>query len=76
MKIFLKKEVCESYEQCIGPRFGYKTRAFGLGLKIKIISLFNLFLQLFMGSTALFDIIHELHCTMSTNFYLYLQYFQ
>ena len=29
-----------------------------------------------MGPTALFDTIHELHCTISTNFYFYLQYFQ
>ena len=45
-------------------------------LKIKIILLFNLFLLLFMTSTALFDTIYGSHCTISTNFYLYLQYFQ
>ena len=40
--------------------------------KIKIISLFSLFLLLFVGLTVLFDTIHEPHCTISTNFYLYL----
>ena len=29
-----------------------------------------------MGLTALFDTIHRSHCIVSTNFYLYLQYFQ
>ena len=29
-----------------------------------------------MSLTALFDTIHRLHCTILTNFYLYLQYFQ
>ena len=50
--------------------------AFGLELKRKIISLFSLFLLLFMGLTTLFDTIHGVHCTISTNFYFYLQYFQ
>ena len=27
------------------------------------------------GSTAFFNTIHESHCTISVNFYLYLQYF-
>ena len=49
---------------------------FGLRWKIKIILLFSLFLLLFMGSIALFGTIHEPHCIISTNFYLYLQYFQ
>ena len=49
---------------------------FGLGLKIKIIALFSLFLLLFIGSTALFGTIHRSYCTISINFYLYLQYFQ
>ena len=31
---------------------------------------------LFMGSYVLFGIIHESHCTISTNFYLYLPYIQ
>ena len=29
-----------------------------------------------MDFTVLFSIIHEFHCTISVNFYLYLQYFQ
>ena len=29
-----------------------------------------------MSPTALFSIIHGPYCTISTNFYLYLQYFQ
>ena len=41
-----------------------------------LILLFKLLLLLFMGSTALFDTIHESYCTISANFYLYLQYFQ
>ena len=59
-------------QRSIKPPFGYH-------LKMKIISLFSLFLLLFMlfiGPTAFFGTIHELHCTISTNFYLYLQYFQ
>ena len=28
------------------------------------------------GPTALFGTIHRFHCTISANFYLYLQYFQ
>ena len=31
--------------------------------------------EIFMGSTALFGIIHEFHCTILVNFYFYLQYF-
>ena len=46
--------------------------AFGLGLKIKMISLFNLFLLLFLSFIVLFDAIYEPYCTISTNFYLYL----
>ena len=38
--------------------------AFGLGLKIKIISLFSLFLLLFMSPITLFDTIHEPHYTI------------
>ena len=49
--------------------------AFGLGWKKKIISLFSLFLLLFMGPTTLFSIINEFHYIISTNFYFYLQYF-
>jgi len=29
-----------------------------------------------MGPTALFDTIHWSYCTISVNFYIYLQYFQ
>ena len=29
-----------------------------------------------IGSTALFGTIHESDCTISVNFYIYLQYFQ
>ena len=31
---------------------------------------------LFIGLIAFFDPIYESHCTISANFYLYLQYFQ
>ena len=50
--------------------------AHGRGLKLKIISLFGLFCLLFMSLIAHFGNIHELYYTISTNFYLYLQYFQ
>jgi len=43
---------------------------------MKIILLFRLFLLLFMDLTALFDTIHRPYYTISTNFYLYVQYFQ
>ena len=33
-------------------------------------------LLLFIDLTALFDTIHRSHCTISANFYFYLQYFQ
>ena len=49
---------------------------FGKNNFCQIILLFNLFLVLFIGSTALFSIIHGSHYTISANFYLYLQYFQ
>ena len=39
--------------------FVYYWCVFGLGLKMKIISLFSLFLLLFMGHTALFGIIYR-----------------
>ena len=48
--------------------------AFSLSLKSQFILLFSLFFLL--GPTALFDTIHGSHCTISANFYLYLQYFQ
>ena len=44
--------------------------------KSQLILLFSLFLLLFMDPTALFDTIYGFHCTISTNFYLYLRYFQ
>ena len=49
---------------------------FGSKLKCRLILLFSLFFLLFMGSIALFVTIHEFQCTVSTNFYLYLLYFQ
>ena len=45
-------------------------------LKNQLIIQFSLFLPLYMGSTALFGTIQGSHCTISANFYLYLQYFQ
>ena len=42
----------------------------------QFILLFSLFLLLFIGFIELFGIIYEFYCTISTNFYLYLQYFQ
>ena len=42
----------------------------------QLILLFNLFLLLFMSFTAFFGTIHRFHCTISANFYIYLQYFQ
>ena len=42
----------------------------------QLILLFNLFLLLFMSPIAFFGTIHESHCTISTNFYLHLLYFQ
>ena len=42
----------------------------------QLILLFNLFLLLLMSFTAFFGTIHGFHCTISANFYIYLQYFQ
>ena len=42
---------------------------------MQLILLFSLFLLLFMGFTAFFDTIYGSYCTISTNFYFYLQYF-
>ena len=42
----------------------------------QLILLFSLFLLLFMDFTLLFITIHGSHCTISVNFYLYLQLFQ
>ena len=49
--------------------------AFPSKLKNQLILLFNLFLLLFMGFTVFFSTIYRPHCTISANFYLYLQYF-
>ena len=43
-----------------------------LQIKTQLILLFNLFLQLFMGLTALFGTIHGSYYTISVNLYLYL----
>ena len=58
--------------------FYFKDEKYALNSKLKsqFILLFSLFLLLFTNSIVLFDIIHEFHCTISANFYLYLQYFQ
>ena len=48
---------------------------FGKNYFYQLILLFSLFLLLFIGFTVLFDIIHESHYTISTNFYLYLDTF-
>ena len=50
--------------------------AVGFKLKSQLILLFNLFLLLFISHTALFDTIYGFHCTISTNFYIYLPYFK
>ena len=50
--------------------------AFGMDYFGQLILLFSLFLLLFIGLIALFGTIHGFHCTISANFYLYLQYFQ
>ena len=48
----------------------------GMNYFYQLNLLFSLFFLLFMNPIALFDTIHGFHCTISTNFYLYLQYFQ
>ena len=45
-------------------------------LKNQLILQFSLFLLLFIGPTTLFGTIYGSSCTISVNFYLYLQYFQ
>ena len=50
--------------------------AYGMDEICYLILLFSLFLLLFMSPTTLFGTIHESQCTISVNFYLYLQYFQ
>ena len=49
---------------------------FGKNNFCQFILLFSLFLLLFMSSTAFFGTIYRFYCTISANFYLYLQYFQ
>ena len=49
---------------------------FGKNYFWQLILLFNLFLLLFISPTAIFDTIYGSHCTISINFYFYLQYFQ
>ena len=49
---------------------------FGMDEIYQFILLFSLFLLLFMNHTALFDIIYRSYCTISTNSYIYLRYFQ
>ena len=58
--------------------FYFKDEKYALNSKLKsqFILLFSLFFLLFTNSIVLFDIIHKFYCTISTNFYLYLQYFQ
>ena len=48
---------------------------FGKNNLCQLILLFSLYLLLFMDPTAFFDIIYGFHCTISANFYFYLQYF-
>ena len=50
--------------------------AFDSKFKSQLILLFNLFLLLFISPIALFGTIHRSQYTISTNFSLYLQYFQ
>ena len=59
-------------EECIMIIIDVIKYAFGMDYFCQLILLFNLFLLLFMGLTALFGIIHKSHYTISTNFYLYL----
>ena len=49
---------------------------FGSKLKSQLILLFRLFLLLFTDFTTFFGIIYGFQCTISANFYLYLQYLQ
>ena len=53
-----------------------QTGPFGKNYFCQLILPFSLFLLLFMDPTTLFGTIHRPHCTVSVNFYLYLQYFQ
>ena len=67
------RKQAETEFQC-NPNRGLAS--FGYQWKVKIIFLFSLFLLLFIDPTVLFVIIHKLYCTISANFYIYLQYFQ
>ena len=49
---------------------------FGKDYFCQLILLFSLFLLLFMSPLTFFGIIHESYYTISTHFYIYLQYFQ
>ena len=44
--------------------------------KLKLFYYLIFFFLLFMYLIVFFDTIHRSHCTISTNFYFYLQYFQ
>ena len=79
----MEKTPCLTYLSCVSmvnkakglSQESYMKVCFSVCLA-KIILLFSLFLLPFMGLTVLFDTIHEFHCTISVNFYLYLQHFQ
>ena len=60
-----QSNVCVLYIVCVWQK-----------LKSQLILLFNLFLLLFMDLTVLFGTIYGSYCTISVNFYFYLQYFQ
>ena len=49
---------------------------FGKNYFCQLILLLSLFFILFMSPTTSFGTIYRSHCTISANFYLYLQYFQ
>jgi len=71
--IFSKKNF--SFNKINGSQTDPKCR-FDKNYFCQLILLFSLFLLLFMGLTAFIGTIHRSHCTISINFYLYLQYFQ
>ena len=49
---------------------------FGKNYFCQLILLLSLFFILFMSPAAPFGTIYGSHCTISANFYFYLQYFQ
>ena len=53
----------------------YTKCAFGLGWKIKIITI-QLIFAIIHKPYCTFSTIYEPHCIISTNFYLYVPYFQ